>query len=182
MTKKPDTRPATNRRPAAFLDRDGILNEDIGFAHRPDQIIWVSGAMEAVRLLNENNFQVFVVTNQAGISRNYYTEDHVNQLHNWMNGELNKHDARIDDFRFSPFHPEFDDGRFGHLADWRKPAPGMLLDLMRVWPVELERSFMIGDRDSDVQAAEAAGIRGYLFSGGNLLHHVREILRVHALA
>lgn len=167
-------------RPAAFLDRDGILNEDIGYAHRPDQIIWTPGAMEAVRLLNENQFQVFVVTNQAGIARGLYTEEHVNRLHEWMNRELGRHGARIDDFRFSPFHPEFDDGRFSHIAHWRKPEPGMLMDLMGAWPVQVERSFMIGDRESDVQAAHAAGVRGYLFAGGNLRDKIQEILRAHA--
>lgn len=173
-------RRAAPGRPAAFLDRDGILNQDIGYAHRPDQIIWIPGAMDVVRLLNQNGFQVFVVTNQAGIARGLYTEDHVNLLHRWMNAELNRHGARIDDFRFSPFHPEFDDGRFSHLAHWRKPEPGMLVDLMRVWPVETKRSFMVGDRDSDVEAAQAAGVRGYLFTGGDLLGRVREILRDHA--
>ena len=167
-------------RPTAFLDRDGILNQDIGYAHRPDQIIWIPGAMEAVRLLNQSGFQVFVVTNQAGIARGLYTEQHVNRLHEWMNAELYRHGARIDDFRFSPFHPEFDDGRFRHLAHWRKPEPGMLADLISVWPVQTEHSFLIGDRESDVQAARAAGITGYLFSGGDLLARIQEILRVHA--
>ena len=164
------------RRPAAFLDRDGILNEDVGYAHRPDQIVWIPGAMEAVKLLNESGFHVFVVTNQAGIARGYYTEEDVNALHAWMRGALALIGARIDDFRFSPFHPEFDDGRFSHLAHWRKPEPGMLIDLMRNWHVDIKGSFMIGDRASDVQAAQAAGVNGHLFAGGNLLTAVKQIL------
>lgn len=164
-------------RPAAFLDRDGIINEDIGYAHRPDQIVWIPGAHEAVKLLNESGFHVFVVTNQAGIARGYYTEDHVHALHDWMRRELAVTGARIDDFRFSPYHPEFKDGPFDHLAHWRKPEPGMLLDLMRHWPIETARSFMIGDRTSDVQAAEAAGIRGHLFKGGSLLDAIQRIIR-----
>jgi D-glycero-D-manno-heptose 1,7-bisphosphate phosphatase len=164
------------RRPAAFLDRDGILNEDVGYAHRPDQIIWIPGAMQAVKLLNDSDFHVFVVTNQAGIARGYYTEEDVNALHEWMRGALASNGARIDDFRFSPFHPEFNDGQFSHLAHWRKPEPGMLIDLMQNWAVEIERSFMIGDRDSDVQAARAAGVRGHLFPGGNLLNAITRIL------
>jgi D-glycero-D-manno-heptose 1,7-bisphosphate phosphatase len=166
----------SSTRPAAFLDRDGVLNEDIGYAHRPEQIRWIPGAMEAVKLLNQRGFHIFVVTNQAGISRGLYTERHVDTLHAWMNGELQKHGAIIDDFRFSPFHPDFDDGRFSHLSHWRKPEPGMLVDLMRVWPVQTDISFMIGDRDSDVQAAQAAGIRGFLFETENLHDRVAEIL------
>ena len=177
MTKASNDHLIDERRPAAFLDRDGVLNEDIGYAHRSDQIIWISGAMEAVRLLNERGFRVFVVTNQAGIAHGFYTEEHVNRLHEWMNQELGRHGARVDDFRFSPFHPDHDDGRFSHLAHWRKPEPGMLMDLMRAWPVHREASFMIGDRESDIQAAQAADVDGFLFSNGNLLDRIQEILK-----
>jgi len=163
-------------KPAAFLDRDGVLNEDIGFAHRPDQIIWVDGAADAVRHLNEAGYWVFIVTNQAGIARGLYGPEHVETLHAWMNQELGHGGARIDDFRYSPFHPSFDDGRFTHLAHWRKPAPGMLLDLMDRWPVRREGSFLIGDRETDIQAAEAAGVPGFLFPGGDIHGKVREVL------
>ena len=180
MTRSPSQSPLgslpAKPRPAAFLDRDGVLNEDLGFAHRPDQIRWIPGAIDAVKRLNQLGFLVFIVTNQAGIARGLYTEDHVRALHTWMNRELERHGARIDDFRFSPHHPDFGDGRYRHLADWRKPEPGMLIDLMRNWPVLAEPSFMIGDRDTDVQAAQAAGIRGFLFSGSNLLERIDEIL------
>ena len=109
-------------RPAAFLDRDGVLNEDIGYAYRPDQIIWVEGAMSAVRWLNGRGFWVFVVTNQAGIARGLYDAPAVENLHRWMAGEMAAAGARIDDFRYAAFHPDFDDGRFSDRADWRKPG------------------------------------------------------------
>ncbi len=176
MDTAPNDQLSSDTRPAAFLDRDGVLNEDIGYAHRPDQIRWVPGAMDAVKLLNQKGYHVFIVTNQAGISRGLYTERHVDTLHTWMNDELKKHGAKINDFRFSPFHPDFDDGRFSHLSHWRKPAPGMLTDLMRVWPVQTDMSFMIGDRGSDVQAAQAAGIQGFLFESGSLLDRITNIL------
>jgi D-glycero-D-manno-heptose 1,7-bisphosphate phosphatase len=162
--------------PAVFLDRDGVLNEDTGYAYHPDQIRWVAGAMDAVKFLNDRGYRVFVVTNQAGIARGYFQETDVRDLHVWMNRELGKHGAWIDDFRYCPYHPDFDDGRFRHLARWRKPEPGMLLDLMRHWPIERAGSFLIGDRDTDVEAAQAAGIKGYHFVGGDLLARVREIL------
>ena len=78
----------TTLRSAVFLDRDGVLNEDSGYAYRPDQINWIAGAKEAVRFLNKANYYVFVVTNQTGISRNLYTENDVQGLHRWMNTEL----------------------------------------------------------------------------------------------
>ena len=164
-------------RPAAFLDRDGVINEDVGYAHRVDQIVWIDGASEAIRHLNENGYWVFVVTNQAGVSRGLYNEKDVDALHVWMSAELSKRGARIDDFRFSPYHPDFDDGRYCHLAGWRKPESGMLLDLMAHWPVRREGSFLVGDRQSDVEAARKAGLPGYLFTSGNLLVRIGEVLR-----
>ena len=118
-------------RPAAFLDRDGVLNVDVGYAHRPDQIEWVAGAPEAVRRLNEAGFRVFVVTNQAGIARGLYGETDVSDLMAWMVDRLGEMGGRIDGWRASPYHPEFQAERFAHLSHWRKPEPGMLLDLCR---------------------------------------------------
>jgi len=165
-----------SKRPAAFLDRDGVLNQDTGYAHRPDQIEWVDGAMEAVALLKAREYLVFVVTNQSGIARGYYGVPDVEALHRWMNERLQEHAGSIDDFRISPYHPDFDDGRFTDLADWRKPQPGMLLDLLAHWDVDLSRSFMIGDKTTDMEAAEAAGLPGHLFKGGNLLAFVNDLL------
>ena len=162
--------------PAVFLDRDGVLNVDTGYAHRPDQIAWVAGAPEAVARLNAAGYRVFVVTNQAGIARGLYGTEDVEGLHAWMAGELQRRGARIDDWRYSPYHPDHQPERFADKASWRKPAPGMLLDLMQVWPVDHEASFMIGDRQTDMEAAAAAGIDGYLFEAGNLYTFVAEIL------
>ena len=82
----------------------------------------------------------------------------------------------IDDFRYSPYHPEFDNGNYSDFKDWRKPSPGMILDIMENWPVDNTKSFLIGDRNSDIKAAEAANIRGFLFDGGDLLSFVEAIL------
>ena len=132
-----------SKRPAAFLDRDGVLNRDTGYAHRPDQIEWIDGAMEAISLLKKRGYLVFVVTNQAGIARGYYDVADVEALHQWMDAQLRAQGGGIDDFRISPYHPDFDDGRFTGLADWRKPKPGMILDLIGHWDIDLSRSFMM---------------------------------------
>ena len=163
-------------RPAVFLDRDGVLNEDSGYAYRPDQIKWIAGAAEAVRFLNDANYLVFVVTNQTGISRDLYTENDVKELHRWMNAELSISGARIDDFRYSPFHPDYDDGQFRSIAHWRKPSAGMIFDLIKNWPVKKQGSFMIGDRSTDIEAAQTANIPGFLFRGGNLLKFIQKVI------
>lgn len=168
--------PSILKRPAAFLDRDGVLNEDTGYVHRVDQVRWVDGARDAVRWLNDAGYFVFVVTNQAGIARGYYSEDHVNDLHDWMNLELYKSGAHIDCAEYCPYHPEGTVERYRRISDLRKPAPGMINKLLAEWPVDVARSFLVGDRPSDIDAASAAGIRGHLFSGGNLLDFIRKLL------
>lgn len=165
--------PAILKRPAAFLDRDGVINEDTGYVHRIDQVRWVDGAREAVRWLNDAGYFVFIVTNQAGVARGYYSEDHINDLHAWMNVELAKAGAHIDRAEYCPYHPEGTVARYRQSSELRKPAPGMLKKLLAEWPVDVSRSFLVGDRTTDLEAAAAAGIRGHLFQGGNLLDFVR---------
>ena len=167
--------PLIRQRPAAFLDRDGVLNVDHGYVHRPRQLTWIPGAVDAVKCLNDRGYYVFVITNQAGVARGYFTEEDVNRFHAHLAGELRGAGASIDDFRFCPHHPEATVMHYRTACHWRKPQPGMILDLMQHWPVVVDRSFVIGDRSSDIQAASAAGIRGYRFGPGNLRDLVQSI-------
>jgi D-glycero-D-manno-heptose 1,7-bisphosphate phosphatase len=168
--------PMSSLRPAVFFDRDGVLNHDVGFAHRPDQITWIDGAVAAVTKLNQLNFLVFVVTNQSGIARGLYTEANVTALHTWMTADMADQGARIDAFQYCPHFPEGSVATYSQICTCRKPAPGMILSLMSMWPVDRGKSFLIGDRDTDIAAATAAGIRGLLFPGGNLLRFVDQVL------
>lgn len=161
--------PAQQERPAIFLDRDGVLNHDHGYVGTLDRFEWIAGAREAVRVFNDAGWFVFVITNQAGVAHGYYTEAHVHALTCWMKDDLRHAGAHLDDLRYCPYHPNGTIAAYRAAHDWRKPKPGMILDLMTCWNVDRERSFLVGDQDTDLVAGQAAGLRCYKFQGGNLL-------------
>jgi len=152
------------KRPAAFLDRDGVLNVDNGYVHRPEQLEWIVGAPEAVRLLNEAGYYVIVITNQSGVARGYFDEAAVRQFHAHMQDVLHGHGAHIDAFYYCPHHPEGTVKELAVRCSCRKPNPGMLEQAAREWPIDLGRSFFIGDKDGDMAAAAAFNIRGIKFN------------------
>jgi D,D-heptose 1,7-bisphosphate phosphatase len=157
------------RRPAVFLDRDGVINVDRGYVHRPDQIEWIDGARETIKRFNDAGCFVFVVSNQAGVARGYYSEADIWALHGWMGGELQALGAHVDQFEYCPDHPAATVAHYRRVSERRKPGAGMLIECMERWPVDKSRSFLIGDKQTDLEAAQAAGITGYLFSGPDLL-------------
>jgi D-glycero-D-manno-heptose 1,7-bisphosphate phosphatase len=164
------------KRPAAFLDRDGVLNIDTGYVYRKDQFIWVDGAREAVRLLNEMYYYVILVSNQSGIGRGFYTKEDTDNLHLWMNDELANNKAHIDAFYYCPHHPEAVIDEYRMVCTCRKPSSGMILNAIQEWPVDSERSFLVGDKDIDIEAARNAGIRGYMFDKQNLYEFLKNIV------
>jgi D-glycero-D-manno-heptose 1,7-bisphosphate phosphatase len=171
------------RRPAVFLDRDGVLNKDAsGYSHKPEDLQWNNRAIEAVRLANQSAWYVFVVTNQSGVARGYYDEAAVRRFHEQMDIELAAKGAHVDEFRYCPFHPEGTIAEYRRDAECRKPKPGMIIDLLRAWRIDVARSFLIGDKESDCMAAEAAGIRGYLFRGGDLCSELYHAMDKHRSA
>jgi D-glycero-D-manno-heptose 1,7-bisphosphate phosphatase len=170
------------RRPAAFLDRDGVLNVDHGYIYKPEQLEWVDGAPEAVRLLNEAGYCVLVVTNQSGIARGLYDEAAVKSFHLHMQDSLAARGAHIDAFYYCPHHPEGTIKSLAIRCHCRKPEPGMLEQAAREWPIDVASSFLIGDKTDDIAAANAFNIRGIIFDSkkDSLLDLVRRELAAHS--
>jgi len=163
-------------RKALFLDRDGVINLDHGYVGTPERFSFIPGAREAIAAATDAGWHVFIVTNQSGVARGFYDEAAVLHLHAWVAEQVRTAGGTIDDVRYCPFHPEGTVAAYRKASDWRKPAPGMVLDLLRAWQLDPSRCVMVGDQASDVAAAQAAGVAGHLFSGGNLFDFVMPLL------
>ena len=166
---------AGNGDKAIFLDRDGVINIDTGYPHRVEDFALVEGAAEAIRRANAAGYKVLVATNQGGVALGRYGKDDVTLFHQHMLDTLGAMDARIDAIAFCPHHPE-SKWESERSCRCRKPEPGMILELAERHGIDLASSAMIGDRATDVEAAEAAGTRGFLFDGGNLDECMAEVL------
>ena len=171
----PPTSTASCLRPALFLDRDGVLNEDRGYVSRWEDFRWIPGARAAVATFNRAGWLVIVVTNQSGVGRGFYTETAMHDLHAAMRADLATVGGRIDAFYHAPHHPDavLDAYRHPDPPD-RKPNPGMILRALGDWPIDRAASLLIGDKPSDLEAALRAGIRGILFDGGDLMQFLMD--------
>lgn len=159
---------ARTLRPAAFLDRDGVINEDDHFVHRPEALRFVSGAPQAIRRLNEAGYLVVVVTNQSGVARGLFDLAEMDRFHEHLRTELALHAARLDAIYACPYHPEAIVPLYRADHPDRKPRPGMILRALADLPIERAGSFLVGDKPRDLEAAQAAGLPGHLFRGGDL--------------
>lgn len=163
------------RRPAIFFDRDGVINRDAGYTWRVEDLQFIPGAIETIRAVNDMGALAIVVSNQAGIGRGFYRHEDVDRFHAAMQGALADEGAHVDAFYVCAHHPDasLQDFRHPDHPD-RKPNPGMILRAIREWPIDPGASLLIGDKDSDIVAAERAQIRSIRFNGGNLYEEVAE--------
>lgn len=149
---------AKTSHPALFLDRDGVVNADKGYVHTAEETEFISGIFELVRQANDAGYKVIIITNQAGIGRGYYTEETFHAYMEWMKEEFRKQSARIDAVYFCPHHPEHGVGEYKQNCECRKPKPGMILQAAKEHGIDIEKSIMLGDKETDMQAAKAAGV------------------------
>lgn len=154
------------RHPAVFLDRDGTINEEVGYLDVMDKLRLIPNAPAAIRLLNETGWKTIVVTNQSGVARGLYEESLVEEVHRRINDALKETGAVIDGFYYCPHHPEEGRPPYRQACSCRKPAAGMLFQAVRDFNIELETSYMIGDTARDMEAAAAAGVKGILVKTG----------------
>ena len=160
--------------PAVFLDRDGTINEQMGYINHLSRFRLLPGVGQAIRLLNEHGLPVVVVTNQSGLARGYFPESLLAEVHEAMRRQLALEGARIDGLYVCPHHPEAKDARFRLNCACRKPKPGLLEKAAADLRLDLRRSFMVGDRWSDLRCGAAVGATNILvltgYGRGDLVH------------
>jgi len=151
---------------AVFLDRDGTVNVEVGYLSDLAQLRLISGAGAAIKRLNDKGLKVVLVTNQSGVARGYFSESFVQQTHVLLKQMLLKEGARIDGIYFCPHHPKAGNSLYTTACDCRKPGTGMIDRAARDLNIDVKRSFVVGDKWSDVELGQRAGARSILVNSG----------------
>lgn len=156
------------RWPAVFLDRDGTLMSDLGYLSDPRKVRLYSGTAKALRLLRSKGFRLFVVTNQSGVARGFFSLKSVRKTNNRFMDLLGKRGGRLDGIFYCPHYPGGQVKSFSRTCSCRKPAPGMVRQACRKFPLDLNKSYMVGDKLDDLRLAKRAGLAGgFLVRTGN---------------
>jgi D-glycero-D-manno-heptose 1,7-bisphosphate phosphatase len=151
---------------AVFLDRDGVINEEVGYLNNLDKLKVIPSAYEAIRLINESGMKAIVVSNQAGVAKGLFTEDFVRKTNDYLQTILSQQAAYINNFYYCPHHPTEGTEPYRQICDCRKPAPGMLLRAAQDLNIDLKKSYLVGDRFRDMEAAKKAEVKGILVKTG----------------
>lgn len=157
---KPATSSNHTRKKALFLDRDGIINKDKYFICKIKDVEFCKGIFSFCRKAQKKGYVLIVVTNQAGVAKGLYTEQDVEILHNWMKGQFKKRGIEIKEFFFCPYHKDAAVLKYKRISKFRKPEPGMILKAVKKWNIDILKSYMIGDKDSD--RIKLKGLRSYI--------------------
>ena len=168
--------PQILKRKALFLDRDGVINEDFGYVHKKSNFVWKNGIFNLIKFFNDINYFVFVISNQSGIGRGYYHKKDVIILHDWIQNQINLVGAHIDQFYFAPY---FKNNKSFKRSDYlmRKPNNGMIKKASKEWSLDLKKSIMLGDSDSDEKLAKKMKFRFHKVSKQNSINKIISILK-----
>ena len=163
---------------AIFLDRDGVINKEVNYLHKIEDFEFTHQCIEALVSLQAQGYLLFIITNQAGIGRGYYTEKDFHVLNNWMLSELHKHGITITEVQFCPHHAKHGLGEYKIDCDCRKPKTGMINPLIEKYNIDLKNSILIGDKLSDIYAGDTANINTLILvkSGHELPEKIPDIV------
>lgn len=164
------------KKSAAFLDRDGVINYDYGFIYKYENFKLRSGVLKGLKYLKQNKFRVFIVTNQSGIARGLFTEKDLKILHQKIKKKLMSYKIKIDEIKYSPFHPKGKIKKFTKNHKSRKPDNLMIKQILKKWPTNIKKSFMIGDKKSDKLCAKKSNLY-FEFAKKNFFYQVKNILK-----
>ncbi|MBF0108868.1 MAG: D-glycero-beta-D-manno-heptose 1,7-bisphosphate 7-phosphatase [Magnetococcales bacterium] len=172
----------STRRSALFLDRDGVINEEVNYLYRIDDFVFIPGVFETCRMFQDAGFALVVVTNQSGIARGYYSEEEYHLLTRWMTGRFAEAGIFLTDVLYCPHHPGGSVAAFRRSCGCRKPEPGMILDACVRHDLDPATSVLVGDKLSDIQAGRNAGVGALvLVHSGHELDR-EEVLQAHHVA
>jgi len=151
---------------AVFVDRDGTISEEVGYVNHPSRFRLYPYSAEAIKMLNDNGWLAILITNQAGVARGYFTEDMIHTIHDQLNVALQSNEARLDAIYYCAHHPTVGEPPYRFDCDCRKPKPGLIRRATSDFGIDLEQSWMIGDRYSDVELARNSGLKSaFVLSG-----------------
>ena len=153
-------------KPAVFVDRDGTINEQMGYINHPSRFVILPGVPEAVRLLNRNNYLVFVISNQSGVARGYFPIALVHEVHDLLKANLKEKGCIIDGIFFCPHHPQGIVSEYRRDCDCRKPKTGLIEQARKGFDIDMPKSFVVGDRYLDIELANRLNIKGDLVKTG----------------
>lgn len=154
------------KRPAVFIDRDGTISEEVGYINHPSRFRVFPYSAPAIKLLNESGWLAIVVTNQAGVARGYFSEEMIKSVHERLDQDLESNGARLDAIYYCAHHPSLGEPPYLLDCDCRKPRPGLIRQADGEFGIDLKKSWMVGDRYSDVELARNAGVNSALVMSG----------------
>jgi D-glycero-D-manno-heptose 1,7-bisphosphate phosphatase len=164
------------RKPAVFIDRDGTINEQLGYINHLSRFVIFPGVSEAVRLLNKNNWWAIIVSNQGGVARGYYPIELVEEIHAFLKSSLREQGATIDGIFFCPHHPAGILPEYSSECDCRKPKTGLIDRAREVFDIDMSSSYVVGDRHVDIELASRLNLKGVLVKTGYGLGEIEYII------